>query len=763
MELEYPKLLIGVLFLLLLITGVSSANYYDKDINNFNKSELPFKYAQAYSEDSVAGIRCDSDSPVISENDTIDIVEQTVDSGVFVYDTNTQCGEHFQLFLSDNYVFKLDNNIIGYADRKQNSSFRHYFYNLSEDPSIRYENGNFVVLEDEKLITSPGSEPIKFDYRKFIEVGVNGRGMDEGYFQFSGSILYANERYTIDFDEPKARCKIMNLYTNETFYLEKECIASEDNLILIEGGKVFDITSKEFFTLNLTEKDIGDYKLTSSGVFTGTASKFFNFNSEVVPLDRDHNSIDWVKGSTLWTNEPENYVRRINLKEISGQAFCSTIETTNVSCKYNSGCECSSTKYNQSFNVSISSKTVSEAERELSEKISEKRENIKPLGNNSTNSSQLSSSSNNSTNSTETGGDELTATESLIGFIILLLIVGFFAASVALIIFLIYRKYGSEEAEKEEESEPYQDFLEPLDNMPKRNIIGENDGIWRFKAAIDLLLRGSTDYDTRKWKSKEIEGLASKLESRFDEEDYRLDQFYLAGISGKYRSENIRGNYLVGVSSQKLLRIELEPGKVSNVRKIKLNEFTLNSSFDNIEIESRNSSKFNLTLNFDSRKDKSGFLDNLKSSLRASGLKSYKDIWADKDKIKDLKKAKMGANNNFQNLSPYEFEQFVAKLFRAKGYSARVTSKTGDAGIDVIARNNGEKIAIQAKRHKRSNNVGSPTVQKTLGSLHEINADKAIVVTSSDFTKPAKKRARNAPIELWDIRKIHREIERNMI
>jgi hypothetical protein len=746
----------------LLITSASSANYYEESVNDLNKSNLGFEHAQAHTIDSIAGTRCDSESPVVTSNDTIEIVESTVESETFTYDTKNQCGNHFQIFLSDNYVYQLDKNVVRYTERKQNNSFRPYFYSLKDNPTIRYDNGNFVVLEDRKLIESPDSEPVRFDYSKFTREDVTGR-MDEGDFEFSGKLFYANERYTVDFEEPKAKCKIMDLHTNETLYLEKECIDAENNLVLIEGGQIFDVSSRDFITLNLTEEDIRDYRLTENGVFTDSASKFYNFDSEVVNLNRDYNSVDWIKDKTLWTDEPENYFRRINLREMSGEDFCSTIQTENTSCNYASGCECSSNKYNQSFEVSISSNKVKQAKRELNEKVSEKLEKIEPVENNTANSSQISNRSDNSTSSAQNGEDELTAAESLLGFIILLVIFGFFAAPVALIVFLIYRKYGSDEVDEEEESKPYQDLLEPLSNMPRENVIGESDSIWRFKAAIDLLLRGSTDYDTRKWKLEEVKELASKVESKFDEEDYRLDQFYLSGINGKYRSKNIRGNYLVGLSGQKLLRIELEPGKVGKVRKIKLKEFNLNSSFDNIEIKSRNSSKFDLNLNFDSRKDKSNFLDNLKSNLRSSGLSSYEDIWADEEKIKDLKKAKMGAKNNFQNVSPYEFEKFVAKLFRAKGYSARVTSKTGDAGIDVIARKNGEKVAIQAKRHKRSNKVGSPTVQKTLGSMHEINADKSIVVTSSGYTQPAKKRARNAPIELWDIRKIHREIDRNMI
>lgn len=757
----FCRKLISVSFLLILLTGLTSSSYYKESVDSLNKSELGFDHPRAYSVESVAGTRCDSESPVITSNDSIEVVEKTINSETFVYETKTQCGNNFQLFLSDSYVYKLDDNVVRYTERKQEDSFRPYFYSLNDDPTIRYENGNFVVLEDEKLIESPNSGPVWFDYSKFTREGVSG-SMDEEDFDFSGKLFYANERYTVDFDEPKAKCKVMDLYTNETLYLEKECIDSENNLILIEGRQIFNMSSKEFFTVNLPEKDTRDYRLTDNGVFVLSAGRFFNFDSESMDLNRDYSSVDWINGRTLWTESPENQIKRIELSEISGKDFCGRIETKKTSCAYKDGCQCSSSKNNQSVKVLISQNTLEAAERELNRKISAKLDSLEPVGNHSSNSTQTNNLSKNSSSSARADGEEKTDTaEILLGLLILMLFLGL---PVGLVLMLIYRKYISKDSQKEQEKhDSYELLLEPLKNMPRENIVGESDGLWRFKAAIKLLLRGSTDYDTRRWKSKEVEELASNVESRFNEKNYRLSEFHLCGIKGDYRNSKIDGNYLVNVNGQELVRIKLEPEKVGEARKIKLKEFKIDSSFESIQLVSRSSSKFNLSLNFDSRSDKKDFTDYLKSNLRSSVLKSYENIWADADKIKELKKAKIGADNNFQNLSPYEFEQFVAKLFRAKGYSARVTSKSGDAGIDVIASKNGEKIAIQVKRHKSSNKVGSPTVQKTLGSLHEINADKAIVITSSRFTQPAKKRARGAPIELWSISKIHREIDRNMI
>lgn len=46
-------------------------------------------------------------------------------------------------------------------------------------------------------------------------------------------------------------------------------------------------------------------------------------------------------------------------------------------------------------------------------------------------------------------------------------------------------------------------------------------------------------------------------------------------------------------------------------------------------------------------------------------------------------------------LDPYEFEREVGELFSDCGYETKVTKKTGDNGVDVIATKDGKRYAIQ--------------------------------------------------------------------
>lgn len=104
-----------------------------------------------------------------------------------------------------------------------------------------------------------------------------------------------------------------------------------------------------------------------------------------------------------------------------------------------------------------------------------------------------------------------------------------------------------------------------------------------------------------------------------------------------------------------------------------------------------------------------------------------------------------------EELSPYEFEKYVAELFKRMGYKTRTTKASGDYGVDVIAKNKEETIAIQVKKYKDSP-VGNKEVQRLLGSMQmkKIQADRSILITTSRFTKNAINQADGCPIQLWD-------------
>ncbi|MEO5938808.1 MAG: restriction endonuclease [Sphingomonas sp.] len=97
-------------------------------------------------------------------------------------------------------------------------------------------------------------------------------------------------------------------------------------------------------------------------------------------------------------------------------------------------------------------------------------------------------------------------------------------------------------------------------------------------------------------------------------------------------------------------------------------------------------------------------------------------------------------------LTGYEFEHFTAHLLQCMGYFARVSEKSGDGGVDVIAHTDqlGFKppiIKVQCKR--QTSQIGEPEVSQLLGTLGD--GEYALFVTLGSYTRQARVRERNNP------------------
>jgi restriction system protein len=110
----------------------------------------------------------------------------------------------------------------------------------------------------------------------------------------------------------------------------------------------------------------------------------------------------------------------------------------------------------------------------------------------------------------------------------------------------------------------------------------------------------------------------------------------------------------------------------------------------------------------------------------------------------DLKLAQLAS------LTPESFEEFVAELFDALGYEVEQVGGSGDEGADLrLRRPDGMLAVVQCKYHKRGV-VGSPVLQKFLGTIHHTLSHKGFFVTTSTFSLAAEKFAAEHPIELVD-------------
>jgi restriction system protein len=97
-------------------------------------------------------------------------------------------------------------------------------------------------------------------------------------------------------------------------------------------------------------------------------------------------------------------------------------------------------------------------------------------------------------------------------------------------------------------------------------------------------------------------------------------------------------------------------------------------------------------------------------------------------------------------LSGYEFEEFVAHLLGCMGYTARVTQRSGDGGVDVIAHHDKlgfEPPIVKVQCKCKTDQVPRPEVDQLLGTLGE--GEYGLFITLGSFSRQAIDLERNRP------------------
>lgn len=110
---------------------------------------------------------------------------------------------------------------------------------------------------------------------------------------------------------------------------------------------------------------------------------------------------------------------------------------------------------------------------------------------------------------------------------------------------------------------------------------------------------------------------------------------------------------------------------------------------------------------------------------------------------------KPSVKNRFQDFSPQDFEDFIAKVFIDQGYEVEQTSYSGDYGADLIILKDQIKTAVQIKRYSESNKVGVQEINQIIGAKSYYSCDKALFITTSSFSKQGETLANETNVELW--------------
>ena len=104
-----------------------------------------------------------------------------------------------------------------------------------------------------------------------------------------------------------------------------------------------------------------------------------------------------------------------------------------------------------------------------------------------------------------------------------------------------------------------------------------------------------------------------------------------------------------------------------------------------------------------------------------------------KNEIRKKQKAIQIAN--IDAMTGDEFEHYLQGLLMYRGYNVRITKRSGDLGVDLIASGNNEKFAIQVKRY--TSKVPRTAISDAVGGMSHYGCNKAMVITNSYFTPGA--------------------------
>jgi HJR/Mrr/RecB family endonuclease len=99
-------------------------------------------------------------------------------------------------------------------------------------------------------------------------------------------------------------------------------------------------------------------------------------------------------------------------------------------------------------------------------------------------------------------------------------------------------------------------------------------------------------------------------------------------------------------------------------------------------------------------------------------------------------------------MSGVEFEAYLQKLLRTKGYRVSMTKATGDFGVDLVAIRETDKVAIQVKR--LSTRVSRRAVSDAVAGMQHYHCNQSMVITNNYFTPGAVTLARSTGCMLID-------------
>lgn len=109
--------------------------------------------------------------------------------------------------------------------------------------------------------------------------------------------------------------------------------------------------------------------------------------------------------------------------------------------------------------------------------------------------------------------------------------------------------------------------------------------------------------------------------------------------------------------------------------------------------------------------------------------------------------------NRIKEMTPAEFEIFIERLLANQGYEIDHISQGDDIGIDIIASDNLDRIAIQIKKYL-NRKINLDIIYHSFGAAAFHDCSRSVIVTLHDLTENAKRAAEKLNVEIWGKDKI---------
>lgn len=104
---------------------------------------------------------------------------------------------------------------------------------------------------------------------------------------------------------------------------------------------------------------------------------------------------------------------------------------------------------------------------------------------------------------------------------------------------------------------------------------------------------------------------------------------------------------------------------------------------------------------------------------------------------------------NLAELPPPDFENLIGRMLLSLGYEIKHIPRGENIGIDLVASNKRERIAIQIKKY-RSRKINSAMIYHTFGAKAYYDCSRAVIVTLNILTPDASEVANKLNVEIWE-------------